>query len=171
MINKKIEDALNIQASKEMYSSMLYIAMASWAEASGYAGIAGWMYAQSVEEREHMLRFMRYVNDRGGWAKVVAIEEPPADYKNVKEMFEHVLKHEQYVSESINEIVHLCIEEKDYTTHSWIQWFVNEQIEEESSVREILDKLNLVGDSNMYLFDRDIASLRGDEKDDEGGEE
>ena len=165
-MNIKIEKALNEQAGKEMYSSMLYLAMASWAESNGFAGIAGWMYVQADEEREHMLRFMRYINDRGGKAEVMGIEKPPAEFKNVKDMFEHVMKHEQYVTELINNIVQLCIDEKDYTTHGWIQWFVNEQIEEEASVREILDKLNLVGESNMYLFDKDILSLRG-----AGGEE
>ena len=168
MLSKKIEKSLNNQAAKEMYSSMLYLAMASWAESGGYAGIATWMYAQADEEREHMLRFMKYTNDRGGKALVSSIDKPPEDYKNVKEMFNHVLKHEQYVTKLINDIVQLCIEEKDYTTHNWIQWFVNEQIEEESSVREIIDKLNLVGEVNMYLFDRDIMALRSEENEEEG---
>ena len=75
-------------------------------------------------------------------------------------MFEEVLKHEQFISASINEIVAICVAEKDFTTQNWIQWFVNEQIEEEANATKILDKLNLLGDSNLYLFDRDIMSLR-----------
>jgi ferritin len=171
MINKKVENALNEQASKELYSSMLYLSMASWAETGGYKGIAEWLYVQAEEEKEHMLRFMRYINDRGGKAVVAAIDQPPGEFKSVKEMFEHVLKHEQYVSELINNIVQLCVEEKDFTTHNWIQWFVNEQIEEESSVRDILDKLKLVGDSGMYLFDRDIIALRSGSEGEAAGAE
>ena len=161
MLTKKIEAICNEQIKKEGYSSMLYLAMASWAEAKGYAGIAQWLYAQADEEKMHMLKFVHYVNERGGHGIIPSLDQPPADFKNVKDMFEQVFKHEQYISQSINNIVALCIEEKDFTTHNWVQWFVNEQIEEEASAREIIDKLNLVGDQNMYLFDRDIMGLRG----------
>lgn len=163
MLNKKIEDILNVQVEKESYSSNLYLSMASWAETKGYSGIAQWLYAQADEERMHMLKLIGYINERGGHAKVTTIKEPPVEHGSVKEMFKAVLKHEQFVTESINEIVALCIQEKDYTTHNWIQWFVTEQIEEEASVNEILDKLNLADEKNLYLFDRDILSLRGSE--------
>ena len=160
MLKKKIIDILNEQVEKEGYSSNLYLAMATWAEANGYAGIAGWLYAQSEEERMHMLKFIHYINERGGHAIVPAFKVAPKDQKGIRPMFEEILKHEQFISESINNIVALAIDEKDFTTQSWIQWFVNEQIEEESQVTEILDKLKLLGDNNLYLFDRDIMSLR-----------
>jgi ferritin len=160
MLKKKIIDILNEQVEKEGYSSNLYLAMATWAEANGYAGIAGWLYAQSEEERMHMLKFIHYINERGGHAIVRAFKVAPKDQKGIRPMFEEILKHEQFISESINNIVALAIDEKDFTTQSWIQWFVNEQIEEESQVTEILDKLKLLGDNNLYLFDRDIMSLR-----------
>ena len=160
MLNKKIENALNEQVEKEGYSSALYLAMASWAEAKGIAGVAEWLYIQSDEERLHMLKFIKYINERGGQAVVPAFKQPGNDYTSVKKMFEEVLKHEQFISASINEIVALCVTEKDFTTQHWIQWFVNEQIEEEANATKILDKLNLIGDSNLYLFDRDIMSLR-----------
>lgn len=166
MLAKKIEDILNEQVLKEGYSSNLYLAMASWAEANGYSGIADWFFAQSDEERMHMLKIINYVNERGGHAIIPEMEKPPVDYGNIKDTFNQVLEHEQYITRSINEIVALCIEEKDYTTQNWIQWFVTEQIEEEAQVTEIIDKLNLVGDHNMYMFDRDIMSMRG-----AGGEE
>lgn len=161
MLKKKIEDILNDQIEKEGYSSNLYLAMATWSEANGYGGIAKWMYAQADEERIHMLKIISYIHEKGGHAIVPAFKAPPADYTAVKPMFDEVMKHEQYITESINNIVHLCLEEKDYTTHGWVQWFVNEQIEEESQVSEIQDKLNLLGDQNLYLIDRDILSLRG----------
>ncbi len=166
MLNKKIETILNAQVEKEGYSSNLYLAMASWAEVNGYAGIAGWLYEQSDEERMHMLRLISYINERGGHAIIPVFNEPPLNQKSVGSMFEDILKHEQYISRSINEIVAACIEEKDYTTHSWIQWFVNEQIEEEAQVQTILDKLALGGEANMYLFDRDILSMRESEEND-----
>jgi ferritin len=161
MLVKKVEDILNVQVEKEAYSSNLYLAMASWSEVNGYAGVAQWMYVQANEERLHMLKIIKYINERGGHAAIPALKEPPKNQKGIKEMFEAVLKHEQFISASINDIVALTISEKDFTTQSWVQWFVNEQIEEEAQVTEILDKLKLLGEHNLYLFDRDILSLRG----------
>jgi ferritin len=161
MLNKKVEEILNIQVQKEGYSSQLYLAMASWAEVNGYEGVSQWLYAQADEERMHMLKLISYVNERGGHAIVSAMDQPPVQQKNLTELFDAVLAHEQFISNSINEIVAICIEEKDYTTHNWIQWFVTEQIEEEASVSAIIDKLKLIGDNNLYLFDRDIMSMRG----------
>jgi ferritin len=163
MLNKKIESILNTQVEKEGYSSSLYLAMASWAEVNGYAGIAQWLYIQSDEERMHMLRLIGYINERGGHAIVPGFDEPPVNQKSVTAMFEDILRHEQFISQSINEIVAACIEEKDFTTHNWVQWFVNEQIEEEAQVQTILDKLSMLGEANMYLFDRDIVSMRDSE--------
>jgi len=160
MLNKVIEKALNEQVEKEGYSSALYLAMASWAENKGMAGTAGWLYLQSDEERLHMLKIVKYINERGGKAVIPAFKKPETDYGTVKKLFDAVLKHEQFISASINEIVSLCVEQKDFTTHNWIQWFVNEQIEEETNANTILDKLNLIGDGSLYLFDRDIVSLR-----------
>jgi len=161
MLSKKIENILNEQIEKEGYSSNLYLAMATWAEANGYAGISEWLYAQAEEEKMHMLKIIHYVSERGGHAIVPAFKEPPKDQNGIKIMFEEILKHEQYISESINQIVAATIAENDYTTQSWVQWFVTEQIEEEAQVMEIIDKLNLVGENNLYFFDRDIMSLRG----------
>jgi len=162
MLNTKIEAILNEQINKEAYSAHLYLSMASWSEKNGFAGIANWMYAQAEEEWAHMLKFINYINDRGGHAVISAIEKPPVEHGDMNEMFQAVLAHEMLVSESINEIVGATIEEKDYTTNNWIQWFVNEQIEEEASVNEILDKLKMLKGESMYLFDRDIVSMRNE---------
>ncbi len=160
MLKKKVEDICNRQVEREGYSSNLYLAMASWAEINGFAGVAQWMYVQSDEERLHMLKFIKYINERGGKAVLPAFKKPPVDYKSVEEAFREVLKHEQFVTASINEIVAVTLEEKDFNTHNFLQWFVFEQVEEEASARTILDKLHLVGKNNMYQFDRDIMSLR-----------
>ncbi len=160
MLKKKIEEALVQQIEKEAFSSNLYLAMACWAENNGFKGVSQWLYAQAEEEHMHMLKFVKYVNERGGQAIISAIEKPESQFQSVSQLFDEVLKHEQYVSQSINNIVELCLQEKDHTTFTWIQWFVNEQIEEESSVQEIIDKLKLVGTQNLYIFDRDIMASR-----------
>jgi len=160
MLKKKIEDICNRQIEREGYSSNLYLAMAVWAETNGLSGVAAWMYAQADEERLHMLKFVKYVNERGGKAVIPALKQPGAEYKNVEDVFREVLKHEEFVTASINEIVSLTLEEKDFNTHNFLQWFVMEQVEEEASVKTILDKVRLVGKNNMYEFDRDVMSLR-----------
>jgi ferritin len=160
MLNSKIEVICNRQVEREGYSSNLYLAMASWAESVGLNGIAAWMYIQADEERTHMLKFVKYINERGGKAIVPAFTKPPADFKSVEEVFKEVLKHEEFVTESINEIVSLTLELKDFNTNNFLQWFVNEQVEEEASAKQILDKIHLLGKNNMYELDRDIVSLR-----------
>ncbi len=161
MLKKSVEDILVTQIEKEAYSSNLYLSMASWAETNGLEGVSKWMYAQAEEEKMHMLKFMKFVNERGGKAVIPAVKQPPANYKNVQNVFEMTLEHERYITASINEIVGVCLDEKDFTTHNWIQWFVTEQTEEEASVMAIIDKLKLLDGHNLYMFDRDIVGLRG----------
>jgi ferritin len=160
MLSKKIEDICNRQVEREGYSSNLYLAMASWAEVNGYSGIAAWMFSQSDEERVHMLKFIKYINERGGTALMPTFQKPPSEFKGIVELFREVLKHEEFITASINEIVSLTLEEKDFNTHNFLQWFVMEQVEEEASVRIVLDKVKLVGKNSLYEFDRDILSLR-----------
>ena len=160
MLNKKIEHICNRQVEREAFSSSLYLSMASWAETNGFSGIAEWLYSQSDEERVHMLKFIKYINERGGKAIISALEKPPVEFSGIEVIFNEVLKHEEFITASINEIVALTLDEKDFTTHSFLQWFVTEQIEEEASVRTIIDKVRLVGKNNIYQFDRDIMSLR-----------
>ena len=160
MLKKKVEELCNRQVEREGYSSTLYLAMASWAENNGLPGIATWLYAQAEEERIHFLKFIKYINERGGSAVLPAFKKPPTEFKGTEELFKQVLSHEEFITASINEIVHLTLEEKDYNTHNFLQWFVTEQVEEEASVRIILDKLKLVGPANLYIFDRDIPGLR-----------
>lgn len=159
-MNKKIEELCNRQVEREGYSSNLYLAMASWAEKNGYPGVASWLYAQAEEERVHFLKFIKYINERGSKAIIPEFKKPPVEYKNVKNLFSEVLKHEKFITSSINEIAGATLEEKDFNTYNFLQWFINEQVEEESSVQTIIDKLNLISPDNLYQFDRDVLSLR-----------
>lgn len=160
MLKKKVEDICNRQVEREAYSSNLYLAMAIWAETNGLSGVAAWLYVQADEERLHMLKFIKYINERGGKAVMPALKKPVSEFKSVEDVFKEVLKHEEFVTASINEIVALTLEEKDFNTHNFLQWFVTEQVEEEASVKSILDKVRLVGKNNMYQFDRDILGFR-----------
>lgn len=171
MISSKIEAALNRQIDLEGYSSMYYLAMGSWAEVKGYIGVGQFLYHHSDEERMHMLKLFHYINDRGGHAIVPAFAAPQHEFKNIREIFDIVHSHEVKVSNEINALVELCIQEKDYTTHNFLQWYVTEQIEEESLARQIIDKLNLIGEDKggMYLFDRDLGNMTGQEGGKKGG--
>jgi ferritin len=160
MLTRNVEDILNAQVEKEGFSSNLYLAMSSWAESQGYAGISQWLYLQAEEEHKHMLKLLHYINDSGGHAIIPAFKQPPVIFNDVKHLFEEVYAHEQHITAAINSIVAVTNSEKDYTTHHWIQWYVQEQIEEEKNARAILDKLRLLGNSPLYLFDRDILALR-----------
>lgn len=108
----------------------------------------------------HMLKFIKYINERGGKAEIPSFKKPPDTFKSVEDLFREVLKHEQFVTSSINEIADLALAEKDFNTHNFLQWFVTEQDEEEASAQAIIDKLSIGGKNNLYQFDRDIMSLR-----------
>lgn len=158
---KNIESALNKQIRIEAESSQTYLSMACWAEVHGLEGIAQFMYTQSDEERAHMLKLVKFVNERGGHAQITDLKAPRISYSTFKEMFEELYNHELFVSKSINELVHITFEEKDYASHNFLQWYVSEQIEEEATAKSILDKINLIGEDKggLYLFDRDIQQL------------
>ena len=166
MLNPKIEKALNQQILLEAESSQIYLAMASWAEVQGYEGIAAFLFQHSDEERMHMLKLLKFVNERGGHGVVPALKQPSTKYKAVKELFQDVLNHEILVSTEINKLVDICLKEKDYTTHNFLQWYVSEQIEEEALARKIMDKLKMIGNdsSGLYFFDRDIAGMAATEE-------
>ncbi len=161
MVSSKVEAALNKQIEFEAVSSQYYLAMASWADTQGLSGVSQFLYAQSDEERMHMLKLIKYVNERGGQALIPAMKQQPQKFKSINFVFEEVLKHEVMVSNEINGLVEICLKEKDYTTHNFLQWYVAEQIEEEALARKIIDKLRLIGDDKggMYLFDRDLPSI------------
>lgn len=161
MLSPVIEEALNNQITVEAQSSQIYLAMASWAEVLGFEGVAQFMYAHSDEERMHMLKLVKFINERGGHAKISALDAPPTQFGSFKEMFQELFNHEVKVSACINDLVDICLTEKDYATHNFLQWYVSEQIEEEALARNILDKIKLIGDDKggFYLFDNDIKLL------------
>lgn len=159
-MNTRVEQALNDQVVKENSSSQFYLAMASWAENNGLNGTAKFLYTHSDEERFHMLKLVKFINERGGKAVIPGLEQPPVEFDNLEKVFETLLSHELAVTESINNLVDICLQEKDYTTHNFVQWYVSEQLEEEALARSILDKLRLIGGDKggMYMFDRDLEN-------------
>ena len=161
MLQTNIEKALNHQIRIEAESSQIYLSMACWAEVQGLEGVAQFMFAQSDEERQHMLKLVKYVNERGSHANITELKAPKTKFGTFKEMFQELYQHELFVSNSINELVHITLGEKDYATHNFLQWYVAEQIEEEAQAKTILDKINLIGEDRggLYLFDRDIQQL------------
>lgn len=162
MLSKRMQEALNTQVKIEAQSSQVYLAMASWAEIQpGIVNITAFFYRHSEEERMHMLKLVHFINERGGFAMIPALEQPAVTYPSIKHAFQELLKHEVMVSESINKLVDIALEEKDYATHNFLQWYVAEQIEEESLARTLNDKLELIGEekSGLYLFDQDILNV------------
>ncbi len=160
-------DALNQQVLMEAQSSQAYLAMGSWAEIQpGLNGVAAFFFKHSDEERMHMLKLIHFINERGGFAVVPALEQPALTFVSLKKAFEELLKHELAVSDSINELVDIALQEKDYATHNFLQWYVMEQMEEEKLARDCNDKLEMIGDdkSGLYLFDRDIMAMEMQKK-------
>lgn len=152
MISKKMEATLNKQIELEAYASFLYLSMASWADQQGLDGAAKFMLRQSSEEREHMLRIFHYINEVDGHAITPAIKQPPKTFKSINVMLEQVYSHEQKVTKAIHKIVELCYKEDDYTTLNFLQWYIDEQREEEATMRSILDKVKLIGEGGQKLY-------------------
>jgi len=161
MITKKVEKALNEQILKEEHSSRLYLGMASWCQKEGYQGAANFLYTQTDEERMHMLRLVHYLSDRGGTVAYGKMDPLLIQYKTLHDVFDQVLKHEEFISASINQLYAVCIAEKDYTTAQYLQWYINEQIEEESTSRGILDKIRLAGEQKggLFMIDKDLGEM------------
>lgn len=161
MLSPQVSKALNKQIELEGFSSQYYLSMASWAETQGLNGVSQFLYHHSDEERLHMLKLIKFVNERGGHGVVPMLKQPPVTFKSVKSVFEEILKHEMTVTADINSLVDATLKEKDYTTHNFLQWYVSEQIEEEALARQIVDKLKLIGDDKggLYFFDRDLEAM------------
>jgi len=134
--------------------------MASWAETQGLNGTSKFLYTHSDEERFHMLKLIKFINERGGSAIIPGLSAPKSTFNGIEHVFQLLLDHELSVTESINNLVDICLQEKDYSTHNFIQWYVSEQLEEEALARTILDKIKLIGSDKggLYLFDRDLEN-------------
>ena len=171
MLNKRVEKTLNDQIAKEAYASNSYLAMASWCEQKGLRGCTAFFYGQSDEERQHMLKLIKYVNDSAGEAVIDAITQPKSDYKSIKDIFETSLKQERAVTASINNLVELAFTTKDHATYNFLQWYVSEQHEEESLFKTILDIINLGEEDkqSLLLVDIEIGKIRAAEAQEKKG--
>jgi ferritin len=160
MLNKKMEKALNDQINAELHSAYIYYAMAWWFESKALTGFAKWMRVQALEEVAHAQRFAGYVAERGGTVKLTALDNPGTGWKSALDAFEVAYKHECYISDRINKLVDLARELRDHATDNFLQWFVAEQVEEESSADDAVQKLQMVADSKngLFMLDREFGA-------------
>ncbi|MCX6238215.1 MAG: ferritin [Bacteroidia bacterium] len=160
MIKKAVEVALNEQINAEFHSAYLYLSMSAWFHSVGLAGYANWMRIQYQEELAHATRFFDYVNERGGNVKLSPIGEVQVDFKGTVNVFEETLVHEQLVTSLINKLMDIAIKESDHATKSFLQWFVDEQVEEEANVEQILHNLKLIkGEGQgLLMMDREMQT-------------
>ncbi len=161
MISASMEKSLNQQIELECYASFLYLAMASWCEKEGLEGCAAFMQRQSDEEREHMMRIFHYINEVGEHALTPGVKQPPHSWNSVQELLNEVYKHEQKVTASINLLVAQSYDEKDHATLNFLQWYVEEQREEEALMRTITDRIKLIGDGpqSLYYIDKELQKI------------
>ena len=160
MIDEGIQEAINRQINEEMYSSYLYLSMSAWFESTGLKGFANWMMVQYKEEMDHAMKFYNYIISRGGKVNLFEIKEPPHEWNSPLHAFEETLKHEKHITKCINDLVELAEEKKDRATFNLLQWFVDEQVEEEANDEEIINKLRMVGESGngIFMLDRELAN-------------
>ncbi|MCP4703676.1 MAG: ferritin [candidate division Zixibacteria bacterium] len=159
MINKKMETALNDQITFEIYSAHLYLSMAAYLDSIDLPGFSHWMRIQYQEEIAHSFKMFDYVIERDGRAKICQIDEPQFEWKSVLDAFESAYAHEQKVTSRINNLVDIALAEKDHASHIFLQWFVNEQVEEEATAKGIIQQLKMLADSKAGLFqiDRELG--------------
>ena len=167
MENKRISSAmekmLNEQMTREAYQAQVYLSYGCWAEENSFAGVSEFLYKHTQEERSHMFKFVKYILDRGGKVTIDAIKAAPKNPSNIGDCLQNILKHEIDNSKEIDKIVNLAHEEKDWATFNFGQWFVKEQIEEETLINELIDKFTLAskevkGNANLYEMDKDLAT-------------
>lgn len=159
MLSEKLQDAINDQLNFEFYSGYIYLAMSAWLSSKNLNGMANWMQVQYQEEQIHAMKFFDFIGDRDGQIKLKAIDQPQAEWKSVLDVFEAAYKHEQIVTGRISDLVELALNERDHVTNSLLQWFINEQIEEEASVRDMADQIRMAGNSSesIFMLDREMA--------------
>jgi ferritin len=162
-LSKTIEAALNSQMTKEAHAAQIYLSYGAWSQSEGYGGIANFLFKHSQEERTHMSKIVDYILKRGGNVNITAIPKPNESPLNITNCFEHIFEHEVENTEGIYRLANLCLDEEDWATWNFIQWFVNEQIEEETLAINILDKMKIArGDKTLgntiYSIDKDLNS-------------
>jgi ferritin len=159
MISEKMQTAINSQINAELYSAYLYISMSAQFQAMNLKGFANWMRVQALEEFTHADKFYGFLIDRGGRVELKAIDGPPVKWASALAILQETYKHEQKVTGLINKLVDLAIKEKDHATNTFLQWFVNEQVEEEANADGIAQELRLIGDNGhgILMLDRELA--------------
>ncbi len=159
MLSEKMQDALNAQINAELLASYKYLAMAAYFEAENLLGFANWMHVQSQEENTHAMKFYHYIKDRRGRVLLRPLDGPKNDWTSPLEVFQAALQHEQHVTSLINNLMDLAISERDHATQSFLKWFVDEQVEEESNVDAVIQDLKRVGSSaeGVFFLDRELA--------------
>ncbi len=159
MISKTLEKAINLQINKELYSEYLYVAMQAWFANQNLDGFANWMMVQGKEEHDHAMKFFNYVIERGGSVELLAIEKPPKTFTKPLKAFQMALEHEQFITKSINQLMDLAIKESDHAAKSFLQWYVDEQVEEEANADKIVHKLEMIKDNpqGLYMLDNELA--------------
>jgi len=160
MISKDMTKALNEQINKELYSAYLYMGMSAFAERKGMPGIANWLAIQTQEELSHVQKFYQYVLRQGATVELEMIDKPAFKGETALELFEQVLEHEKLITASINNLVDIAVKERDHATEVFLQWFVNEQVEEEENACGIIDQLKLAGGAGggLFMIDRELAA-------------
>jgi len=159
MLTKKMEKAINLQINAELYSSYLYLSMATYFESISLGGFSNWMRQQVQEELFHAMKMFDFICERGGRVILTAIDAPPSQWKSPLDAFQNVLSHEQKVTGLINDLVNLALDERDHATNIFLQWFVSEQVEEEATAGTLVDKLKLIGkDANgLFMLDTELG--------------
>jgi ferritin len=165
MISQALQEAINQQITHELYSAHLYLSMSAYFACNTFPGMAKWMRVQAAEETTHALKFFDYVNDRSGRVVMGAIGQPPTEFESPLDVFQKALEHERKVTGLINNLYALALKENDYATQVMLQWFVNEQVEEEKNATEIVEQLRRLGPSTGGLihYDRQLGK-RGEGK-------
>ena len=160
MINKKVRDGFNKQIQHEFYSAYLYLSMAAWVHSKGMDGMAQWLRVQTLEEMTHAMKFFDHIIERDGEVELLEIEKPPTEWASPLEAMKAAYKHEQFITGKINELVALSKNENDYASGSLLQWFVDEQVEEEANASKNVQNLEMVGDSGngLLMVDREMGT-------------
>lgn len=160
MIKSEVLKELNSQINKEFYSSYLYLSMAMYFETKGLTGFSAWMRVQALEEETHAIKILNFVAERGGRVLLEKLDTPKHEWKSPLEAFEDAVKHEEFITASINNIVDVSYECKDHATASFLKWFVDEQVEEEATAGDIVNKLRLIGESGngIFLLDKELGT-------------
>ncbi len=159
MFNRKVQEAMNDQIQRELESAYIYLAMAAYFDSVNLPGFAHWMKVQFQEEQAHAFKFYDFVNDRGGRVILQALGQPLIEFQSALDAFEKALAHEEKITGHINDLYALATEEKDFASQNLLQWFVEEQVEEEKNAGDIVDMLKKIGDNYhaLIMLDRELG--------------